>query len=95
MLTEVVGWFAALTLLATMGRQVWTQWHSGLVAGVSSWLFVGQVAASLGFTVYSALLGNAVFVFTNTLLLLNALLGLWIDRRNRHRAAARSAAGNA
>lgn len=87
MLTEAVGWTAALLLLATMGRQVWSQWRSGQVAGVSSWLFVGQIAASLGFTVYSALLGNAVFVFTNVLMLLNAVLGLLIDRRNRRRAA--------
>lgn len=82
--TEAVGWTAAVILLLTMARQVRSQWTSGAVAGVSSWLFVGQVAASLGFTIYSALLGNAVFVLTNALLLINAVTGLWIDRRNRH-----------
>ena len=87
MLTEVIGWSAATVLLLTMSRQVWTQWHSGSVAGVSSWLFVGQVTASAGFTLYSVLLGSSVFVFTNALLLINALLGLWIDRRNRRHVA--------
>ncbi|MGH8517542.1 MAG: hypothetical protein ACREUE_08785 [Panacagrimonas sp.] len=85
-LTEVVGWAAALVLLATMARQVWSQWRSGSVAGVSRWLFIGQIAASLGFTAYSALVGNLVFVFTNTLLTLNAITGLCIDRRNRRLA---------
>lgn len=82
-LTESVGWVAAAVLLLTMARQVWSQWKSGAVGGVSRWLFVGQVVASLGFTAYSALVGNAVFVFTNTLLTLNAIAGLCIDRRNR------------
>ncbi|MGQ0699851.1 MAG: hypothetical protein ACT4PZ_16610 [Panacagrimonas sp.] len=83
MLTEAVGWTAALILLATMARQVWSLWTSGAVGGVSRWLFVGQVVASAGFTLYSAMIGSTVFVFTNGLMLLNALLGLWIDRRNR------------
>ena len=30
-------------------------------AGVSVWLFVGQLAASVGFTIYSVLLRNWVF----------------------------------
>lgn len=89
MLTEAVGWFAAVILLLTMVRQVWSQWHSGGVAGVSHWLFIGQVTASAGFTLYSLLLGNMVFVVTNALLLLNALTGLWIDRRNRRRLGER------
>lgn len=85
MLTEAVGWSAAALLLLTMTRQVWSQWNSGSVAGVSHWLFVGQVAASAAFTLYSVLLGSTVFIVTNVLLLLNALVGLWIDRRNRRR----------
>ena len=85
MMTEALGWAAALILLITMARQVWKQWTSGAVAGVSRWLFVGQLLASAGFCVYSGLVGNAVFVFTNLLMLLNALLGLWVDKRNRQR----------
>jgi MtN3 and saliva related transmembrane protein len=85
MLTDTVGWMAALLLLATMARQVWTQWTSGAVGGVSSWLFIGQIAASLAFTLYSALVGNAVFVATNLLMTVNGIAGLCIDRRNRRR----------
>lgn len=88
MLTEAVGWSAAALLLLTMTRQVWSQWNSGAVAGVSHWLFIGQVAASAAFTLYSVLLGSTVFIVTNALLLLNALAGLWIDRRNRRRRRA-------
>lgn len=85
MLTQAVGWIAALLLLLTMMRQVWSQWTSGAVGGVSRWLFVGQCAASAAFTWYSVLVDNAVFVATNAMMLVNALVGLLIDRRNRHR----------
>lgn len=85
MLTEVVGWAAALVLLATVGRQVWTQWRSGSTQGVSKWLFVGQTAASTLFLIYSALLGNAVFVATNALMLATAVAGELIYLRNRRR----------
>jgi hypothetical protein len=88
-LTQAVGWAAAAVLLVTMARQVWSQWQSGAVGGVSRWLFVGQVLASLGFTAYSALVGDAVFVFTNSLLTINAIAGLCIDRRNRRLQDAR------
>jgi MtN3 and saliva related transmembrane protein len=58
---------------------------------VSRWLFVGQLATSLGFTIYSALLGNVVFVVTNGLMVLNALAGLgpwwlWHHREARARS---------
>lgn len=89
MLTEAVGWTAAVLLLVTMVRQVWSQWSTGAVGGVSRWLFVGQVAASVGFTVYSLMLGNVVFAITNGLLTINAVAGLCIDRRNRRLKAAR------
>lgn len=82
-MTEAIGWIASVILLATMMRQVRTQWRNRTAAGVSHWLFVGQIAASLGFIVYSALLGNTVFVVTNALLLVNAVVGLCLDRRNR------------
>jgi hypothetical protein len=28
-MTELIGWVAATVLLATMGRQVYTQWRDG------------------------------------------------------------------
>jgi lipid-A-disaccharide synthase-like uncharacterized protein len=80
-----VGWLAAAILLATISRQVWTQWRSGTSAGVSRWLFVGQIAASVGFVAYSAAVGDPVFVVTNALMLVAAVVGLWIFWRNRRR----------
>jgi hypothetical protein len=86
-MTELIGWSAAAVLLATLARQVYAQWRSGAVQGVSRWLFIGQLAASTGFIVYSALLDNWVFVVTNTLILVTALLGEWVYLRNRRRKA--------
>ena len=77
-MTELIGWMAATLLLATMGRQVYTQWRDGTSQGVSKWLFIGQLAASSGFIIYSWQLGNWVFVVTNALMLLTAGLGQWI-----------------
>jgi uncharacterized protein with PQ loop repeat len=84
--TELLGWTAAIILLATISRQVYAQWRSRSAAGVSRWLFVGQVAASTAFLLYSMLLDNWVFVFTNAMMLVAALAGLVIDRRNRRLA---------
>jgi len=85
MLTEAIGWLSALVLLLTVGRQVYTEWRTRSTAGLSRWLFIGQVAASLGFTVYSVMLENWVFVFTNAMLLLTAIVGQCIYLRNKHR----------
>jgi MtN3 and saliva related transmembrane protein len=82
-----LGWAASAVLLATLGRQVYVQWRERSTQGLSSWLFVGQLTASLGFAVYSWLIGNWVFVATNVMLLATALLGQWIFRRNRRIAA--------
>jgi MtN3 and saliva related transmembrane protein len=105
MWTEIIGWSAAAILLATISRQVYTQWRERSTQGLSRWLFIGQLAASSGFVVYSWLLGNWVFVVTNVLMLATAGLGQWIYLRNRHReekaertrpksGARRRAAGN-
>ncbi len=90
LVTEAIGWAAALILLLTVGRQVYTQWRQGTTRGVSKWLFIGQMAASLGFIVYSALLGNTVFVLTNGFMLLTACFGQVIYARNRRREGARA-----
>jgi uncharacterized protein with PQ loop repeat len=82
-MTELIGWMAATLLLATMGRQVYTQWRDGTSQGVSQWLFIGQLAASSGFVIYSWQLGNWVFVVTNALMLLTAGLGQWIYLSNK------------
>jgi MtN3 and saliva related transmembrane protein len=84
-MTEAIGWVSSLILVLTIGKQVFKQWHEGSSEGVSRWLFIGQMAASLGFTVYSVLVRNWVFVVTNAIMVLNGLLGYLITRRHRRR----------
>lgn len=90
-MTEAVGWVSSLILVLTIAKQVYKQWQEGSSEGVSKWLFVGQIAASLGFTVYSWLVANWVFVVTNAVMLVNGLLGLLIvlHHRRRERAGAK------
>jgi uncharacterized protein with PQ loop repeat len=85
--TELIGWLSSAILLLTLSWQVRKQWREGRSEGVSRWLFAGQVAASVGFTLYSWLVRNWVFVVTNALILCNALVGLAIVLRHRRRAA--------
>jgi hypothetical protein len=44
-MTDYIGWFAAAVLLATIGRQIYTQWRDGTTQGLSRWLSVGQLTA--------------------------------------------------
>ncbi len=83
--TEVIGWASSLILLLTIGKQVYKQWQEGSSEGVSKWLFIGQMAASAGFTIYSWLVRNWVFVVTNSLMLVNALVGYGIVLCHRRR----------
>jgi MtN3 and saliva related transmembrane protein len=92
-LTEAVGWVSSFILVLTIAKQVYKQWQEGTSEGVSKWLFVGQISASLGFTIYSWLVHNWVFVVTNSLMLVNGLLGLLIVLRHRRRER-REAAGD-
>jgi uncharacterized protein with PQ loop repeat len=82
---EWLGWASSAVLLATLLRQVYSQWRQRSVEGVSSWLFIGQLTASTGFLVYSLLVDNWVFVFTNAALLVTALVGQVIYRHNVRR----------
>ena len=84
-MTEAIGWISSVILVLTIGKQVYKQWHEGSSEGVSTWLFVGQMAASGGFLVYSWLVRNWVFVATNGVMLLNGLLGYLIVRHHRKR----------
>jgi uncharacterized protein with PQ loop repeat len=79
---ELIGWASSLILLLTIGRQVYTQWKTRCVAGVSHWLFIGQLAASTGFTLYSLMLHNWVYVVSNVALLCTAVVGQMIYQRN-------------
>ena len=83
--TEIVGWTSSVILVLTIAKQVYKQWHEDSSEGVSVWLFIGQMAASTGFTIYSWLVGNMVFVVTNSLMLVNALVGFGIVLRHRKR----------
>jgi MtN3 and saliva related transmembrane protein len=81
--TDAIGWASAAILVVTIGRQVYSQWKSKATAGVSRWLFVGQLSASIGFTVYSYLLHNWVFLFSNTAMTAIAVVGELIYVSNR------------
>lgn len=83
--TDIVGWSASAILIATLLRQSYLQWTDKDAKGVSRWLFVGQILASLGFIAYSVLVRNWVFIVSNSLILLTAVIGelglLWRRRR--------------
>jgi uncharacterized protein with PQ loop repeat len=86
MFADIVGWLSAVILALTISRQVYTQWRSRSIGGVSKWLFIGQLTASFGFTVYSYLVDNMVFVCTNFFMFLTAVTGEVIYMRNRRLA---------
>ena len=75
-MTDVIGWASSLILLLTLIKQVYKQWKDGETEGVSKWLFVGQLFASVGFTAYSYLVGNWVFTITNGILTINNIIGI-------------------
>jgi len=89
-MTEAIGWASSLILILTIGKQVFKQWQEGSSEGVSKWLFIGQMAASVGFTIYSVLVRNWVFVVTNAVMALSGVAGFWITmyHRNRQKASA-------
>lgn len=72
---ESIGWLSSAILAITIIHQVYSQWKEGKSEGVSSWLFMGQCAANIGFIVYALSTPDWVFVFTNALLLATNLTG--------------------
>ena len=94
-MTEFIGWISSLILIITIGKQVYKQWSEGKSEGVSKWLFVGQIAASLGFTLYSFLVSNWVFIFTNSIMVLNGIAGLAITIYLKRRETGQSKATTA
>jgi len=89
---ELIGWASSFVLLLTLIRQVYAQWRTRATAGVSKWLFIGQLVASTGYVIYSALLHNWVYVSSNVAILVTALVGEGIYLRNRQIAARRNGA---
>jgi MtN3 and saliva related transmembrane protein len=83
---ELIGWLSSLVLVLTIGKQVYKQWQEGSSENVSKWLYVGQIATSVGFTVYSWFVRNWVFVVTNSVMILNGLAGLAIVLYHRRQA---------
>ena len=83
---DLLGWGASAILIATLMRQSYVLWTDDDAKGVSKWLFVGQIAASVLFIVYSWFVANWVFIVSNALILLTALAGeagvLWRKRRS-------------
>lgn len=78
-MTEIIGWVSSLVLIVTIAKQVYKQWKEGKSEGVSKFLFIGQITASVGFAVYSYLVDNWVFIFTNSVMVLNGVAGLAIN----------------
>lgn len=88
-MADAIGWLSSVVLIFTLATQVHKQWREKSTRGVSRWLFAGQVTASTGFTLYSWLVHNWVFVVTNALILVNAWIGFGVDWHNRRSAPER------
>jgi MtN3 and saliva related transmembrane protein len=80
---DAIGWASSVILVLTIANQIRKQWQAGTSEGVSTWLFVGQLAASTGFTIYSLLLHNWIFAVTNSVMLLSALIGYAITMKQK------------
>lgn len=92
--TDVLGWGSSIVLLATLMRQVYTQWRTRATAGLSKWLFIGQCTASLGYTAYSVLLHNWVYVTSNIAILLTAIVGESLYLHNKRATSGKRAASD-
>jgi len=92
---EILGWASSLVLLLTIAQQIRKQLKERSGEGVSSFLFVGQATASLGFTIYSALLHNWVFTLTNALMLLSAIVGWAITAHFKRSASGKASSHGA
>ncbi|HEX8088587.1 MAG TPA: PQ-loop domain-containing transporter [Blastocatellia bacterium] len=80
---EWVGWIAAVILVITLFSQVKKNWEEKKLKGVNPLLYYGQAAASFCFAIYSFSIGSWVFVITNALGLLSAMIGIYLVHRYR------------
>ena len=80
---DLLGWAASAILVLTLSRQIHVQYKDESAKGVSRWLFAGQIASSLGFIAYSWMLENRVFIVTNSIILLTAVVGQVVMSRKR------------
>jgi MtN3 and saliva related transmembrane protein len=77
-MNEIIGWLSSGILLLTLIIQIHKQWALRTRKGVSEWLFIGQLATSIGFVIYSIGTANTVFIVTNSLLAVSAMVGIYI-----------------
>ena len=83
---QIIGWAAVAALFLTMTGQAWKQWRDRVKHGIGKFFFVGQIASSVLFLTYSALVGDRIFVVGNALVLAAALAGgsiLWWNKTHR------------
>lgn len=91
-MTNAFGYAASAILVVTIAAQIRKQWRLKSTKGVSPLLFVGQVAASAGFVVHSAIIGSTLFVVTNLIVGCAAIVGmvLWGVLRRREASDGRA-----
>jgi uncharacterized protein with PQ loop repeat len=82
---QIIGFASSFILLLTIGKQVYKQWSDGTSEGVSKFLFLGQITASVGFLIYSIMKNDMVFIVTNALMVVNSLVGIAILFHHRRR----------
>ena len=82
---QIIGFTSSFILLLTIGKQVYKQWSEGTSEGVSKFLFLGQITASVGFLIYSIMKNDMVFIVTNALMVVNSLIGIAILFHHRRR----------
>ncbi|HXG95012.1 MAG TPA: PQ-loop domain-containing transporter [Blastocatellia bacterium] len=80
---EWLGWTAAIILVVTLFAQVRKNLKEKRLKGVNPMLYYGQAIASLCFTIYSISIGSIIFVITNSLVLLSAMIGIYLVHRYR------------
>ncbi|HEX5736335.1 MAG TPA: PQ-loop domain-containing transporter [Blastocatellia bacterium] len=80
---EWLGWAAAVVLVITLFSQVKKNWEEKKLKGVNPLLYYGQAVASLCFALYSLSINSWVFVVTNALGFLSALVGIYLVHRYR------------
>ncbi len=80
---EWLGWIAAAILVVTLGAQVRKNWIEKKMKGVNPLLYWGQASASLCFALYSLSIDAWVFVISNVLGLVSAMIGIYLLYRYR------------
>ena len=74
-ISSLVGWVSSALLIATLAMQLRKQWIEGDSRAISMWLFGGQFFAEIGFVIYSVSVESWIFAFTNSILVVENILG--------------------